>query len=121
MAQTCLAVRFLARGLRPSRATLHRFRDKSKVFIDDIFKQLLSLAQKDSFLDSDEASIDGTFIDALASRHRLVNQATLDKRQAKIAVKIEDDMQDITKIDPDPLPTLEGKDSRWAIGAAISF
>ena len=83
MAQTCLAVRYLARGLRPSRATLHRFRDKSKVFIDDIFKQLLSLAQKNSLLDSDEASID--------------------------AVKIEDDMQDITKIDPDPLPAWMAK------------
>jgi transposase len=109
MAQTCLAVRYLARGLQPSRATLHRFRDKSKVFIDDIFKQLLSLAQNDSFLDRDEASIDGTFIDALASRHRLVNQATLDKRQAKIAVKIEDDMQGITKVDPRPLPAWMAK------------
>jgi transposase len=109
MAQTCLAVRYLARGLQPSRATLHRFRDKSKVFIDDIFKQLLSLAQNDSFLDRDEASIDGTFIDALASRHRLVNQPTLDKRQAKIAVKIEDDMQGITKVDPRPLPAWMAK------------
>ena len=109
MTQTCLAVRYLARGLRPSRATLHRFRDKSKVFIDDIFKQLLSLAQDGSFLDSEGASIDGTFIDALASRHRLVNQATLDKRQAKIAVKIEDDMQGITKVDPNTLPAWMAK------------
>lgn len=110
MTQTCLAVRYLARRLRPSKATLHRFRDKSKVFIDDVFKQLLSLAQKDAFLDSGEASIDGTFIDALASRHRLVNQATLDKRQAQIAVKIEEDMQqDTTKMDPNPLPAWMAK------------
>lgn len=109
MTQTCLAVRYLARGLRPSRVTFYRFRDKSKVFIDDVFKQLLSLAQKDAFLDSGEASIDGTFIDALASRHRLVNQATLDKRQAQIAVKIEEDMQDTTKVDPNPLPAWMAK------------
>jgi len=109
MAQTCSAVRFLARGLRPSRTTLHRFRDKSKVFIDDVFRQLLILAQKDAFLDGDEASIDGTFIDALASRHRLVNQVTLDKRQAKIAVKIQEDMQETIKVDPNPLPTWMAK------------
>jgi Transposase DDE domain len=109
MVQTCLVVQYLARGLRPSRATLYRFRDKAKSFIDDTFKQLLRLAQKDSFLDSGEASIDGTFIDAMASRHRLVNQTTLDKRQAKIAVKIEEDMQDVTKVDPDPLPAWMAK------------
>ncbi len=46
LAQTCSAVRYLARRLRPSRATLHRFRDKSKNFIDDVFGQVLVLAQK---------------------------------------------------------------------------
>ncbi len=67
----------LAWKLLPSRATLHRFRDKSKNFIDDVFGQILVLAQKENFLDGNEASIDGTFIDALASRHRFVNQGTL--------------------------------------------
>ncbi len=109
LAQTCSAVRYLARRLRPSRATLHRFRDKSKNFIDDVFGQVLVLAQKENFLDGNEASIDGTFIDALASRHRLVNQGTLDKRQAKIAVKIEEDIQGTIEVDPNSMPAWMAK------------
>ncbi len=93
----------------PSRATLHRFRDKSKNFIDDVFGQVLVLAQKENFLDGNEASIDGTFIDALASRHRLVNQGTLDKRQAKIAVKIEEDIQVTIEVDPNSMPAWMAK------------
>ncbi|MDZ4851863.1 MAG: transposase [Pirellulaceae bacterium] len=108
-AQTCSAVRYLARCLRPSRTTLHRFRDKSKSFIEDVFSHVLVLAQKDGFLDSEEASIDGTFIDALASRHRLVNQETLDKRQAKIAVKIEEDIQGTIEIEPISVPAWMAK------------
>ncbi|MCU0710324.1 MAG: transposase [Pirellula sp.] len=41
---------------------------------------MLQLAQSDGFINGDEVAIDGTYIEALASRQRIVNQATLAKR-----------------------------------------
>lgn len=92
--QTCNATRFVARRCMPSKSSLYRFRDKAKGFINGLFVQVLRLARKDGFLDGDEVAIDGTYIDALASRHRMVNHATLTKRirvlEGEIAMSSDD-------------------------------
>jgi transposase len=78
--QSCNATRFVARLSTPSKSSLYRFRDKAKFFIHELFVQVLAIANDEGFLAGDEVAVDGTYIDALASRHRLVNQATLTKR-----------------------------------------
>lgn len=104
MVQTCVATRYLARELRPSKATFHRFRDKAKLFIDDLFQQLLSLAERDGILSDGEACIDGTFNNAWASRHRLVNEKTLNQRIQAIATQIENDNRIDQGTDMEGLP-----------------
>lgn len=82
--QTSKELQYLARGIDPRRTTLYEFRDRAEKFINAIHKQLLQQANDEGILDGQEASIDGTFIDALASRHRIVNQPSLDKRMQRL-------------------------------------
>jgi transposase len=89
--QTCLATRYLAREQTPSISVCYRFRDKACHYIEELFKRVLELADADGLLTDEQASIDGTYGSALASRHRLVNEKTLDKRIVALEKVIEVD------------------------------
>jgi transposase len=93
--QSCNATRFVARLSIPSKSSLYRFRDKTKFFIDELFVQVLGIASGEGFLDDDAVAIDGTYIDSLASRHRLVNQATLTKRIDTLENKVDPATEDV--------------------------
>lgn len=71
------AVRFLARGYEPGRRTWYEFRDRASKFIDRLHVQIIKAAIDDELLDSSVGVLDGTFVAACASRHRLVNLPTL--------------------------------------------
>lgn len=92
--QTCLATKYVAREQKPSISAFYRFRDKARHFIDKIFQMVLKLADADGFLDDADATLDGTFNGALASRHRLVNEKTLDKRIDALKKSIEDEQDE---------------------------
>lgn len=97
--QSCNATKFVARLCRPSKSALYRFRDKAKFFIDELFVQVLGIASSESLLEGGEVAVDGTYIDALASRHRLVNQPTLNKRINLLKKKISSASQDAPATD----------------------
>ena len=89
--QTCLATKFLAREETPSISAFYRFRQKSIRYIDEVFNDLLKIADGEGFLNDAKVAIDGTFNSALASRHRLVNEKTLDKRTGELESAIKAD------------------------------
>lgn len=104
-AQTCNATRFVARLRMPSKSALYRFRDKAKFFIDELFVQVLHLARDEGMLQGAETAVDGTYIDALASRHRIVNKVTLTKRINVLENKMgtpKDEVEATIESDRDP-------------------
>ena len=74
------AVRWLVRGLRPSRSCLYQFRDRSGPHLDSWNRQVLRIAQAEGWTSAKRAALDGTFAAAYASRHTLLNARTLASR-----------------------------------------
>ena len=75
------AMQWLGRGYTPARRTWYDYRDRIGDVVEDLHQQLVSQAIEQERLDPTTAAQDGTSIAACASRHRMVNQETLQKRQ----------------------------------------
>jgi hypothetical protein len=75
------AMQWLGRGYQPARRTWYDFRDRVGGVIDELHRQLIDRAIDEHHLDPRVGVQDGTFIAACASRHRMVNQDTLEKRR----------------------------------------
>lgn len=72
--------RWLLRGLVPSRARLYAFRDRLEPFLDAWHAQSIRWAILEGITTAARGSLDGSFVAALASRHRLVSPQRLDRR-----------------------------------------
>jgi transposase len=81
--------KWLLRGLRPGRSALYAFRDRTEPFLDRWHKQLLDWAVAQGITSGRRGSLDGTFVAALASRHRLLRAPTLDGRLALLTLAVE--------------------------------
>jgi len=77
------AMQWLGRGYAPARRTWYDFRDRADKFIEQVHRQIVSQAI-DQGVDPSVGVQDGTAIAACASRHRMVNRATLQKRIAQL-------------------------------------
>ena len=86
------AMQWLGRGYVPARRTWYDFRDRVGKFIDQLHEQIIARAL-DQGLDPTVGVQDGTAVAACASRHRMVNRSTLEKRveQLESALKGEFD------------------------------
>lgn len=89
------ALKYLGREIQPARTTLYEFRDRAGKFIENLHAQLIQTAMSENVLQAKAASIDGTFSRSIASRHRIVNQATLRKRLDQLKIVVSFDMQGI--------------------------
>lgn len=76
------AAQWLGRGYTPARRTWYDFRDRLGDAVEDLHQQTVHQAIEQEHLDPTMAAQDGTSIAACSSRHRMVNQETLQKRQA---------------------------------------
>lgn len=74
-------MRWLGRGYQPSRRAWYYFRDRSARFIHQVNQSLLQKAIDDGHTDGQTGALDGTSKASYGSRHRMINQATLDKRK----------------------------------------
>ena len=72
--------RWLALGCRPSRSRWYAFRDRLERHLPDWNRQLLRQALAEGLTPAELAALDGSDLAANASRHRLVNAATLAQR-----------------------------------------
>jgi transposase len=72
--------KWLLRGLRPCRSQLYAFRDRLEPFLDAWHQQILAWAVAEGITAAARASLDGTFVAALASRHQLMGPRRVDRR-----------------------------------------
>jgi transposase len=80
MANRDAPCRWLVWGLEPSASVCYAFRDR--LGVDCLFefnRQVLALAQSDGLSPANRGALDGTLVEACASRHHLVNAPRLEK------------------------------------------
>jgi transposase len=86
-------LRWLLRGCRPSRSCWYAFRDRLAPVLRRLNAQPLAQALDLGLTPACRGADDGTFVAANASRHRLLNEATLDKRVGDLAAALAADQQ----------------------------
>ena len=77
-------VKWLAMGFQPSPSYCYTFRKRLGAQLRSWNQQVLGWALAEGWTQGDETSIDGTFVAALGSRHRLVKAQTLAQRIAAL-------------------------------------
>lgn len=103
------AMQWLGRGYVPARRTWYEFRDRVGGCIEELHKQLIVRAMEEEHLDPRVGVQDGTSMAACASRHRMINEETLQKRSALLDTVITnspDASEELPKWVP---PTLTGQ------------
>ena len=103
------AMKWLGRGCTPARRTWYEFRDRMGDCIDQLHQQLIERAIDENYLDPRIGVQDGTSVAACASRHRMVNAATLQKRQATLDAVIAEDCEASKDLPQWLPPTLGGR------------
>ncbi len=73
-------VKWLARGYVPSRTAWYNFRNRASKYIEQLHNQIVQRAIDAEIVDATTGIQDGTSTAACASRHRMINRPTLDKR-----------------------------------------
>jgi len=81
-------VRWLLRGCTPSRSCWYAFRDRVAPFLDECNRQVLHQAIDHGLTPATRGAEDGTLVAANASRHKMVNAATLHKHAADLAAAV---------------------------------
>jgi transposase len=74
------AVEWLVYGMRPSQTTLYEFRDRVQPLLQDLNQQVIRTAIDEGHTDGSRGALDGTTVPANATRHRMVNLDTVEKR-----------------------------------------
>jgi transposase len=87
-AQECEPVRWLLRGCVVSRSCWYAFRDRLGPLLLDLNGQVLRQAIAAGITPATRGAEDGTLVAANASRHKLVNQATLQQRVECLAAAV---------------------------------
>ena len=82
-------------GIRPSRSSWYNFRNRLGPYLDAWFRQLLQIAQEAGLTPARRGALDGSFVGANASRHRLPNEERLQKRRAELGLQCERDAQGV--------------------------
>jgi len=90
-ANECEPVRWLLRGSKVARSCWYAFRDRVAPLVPDFHQQVLALALAADLTPATRAADDGTLVAANASRHKVVNLATLEKRSLVLSVAVAQD------------------------------
>jgi transposase len=73
-------VHWLTFGIMPSRSVVYEFRDRVQPYLAGFNQQVLRTGIAEKLTDASRASLDGTFVAANASRHRLLTLKTVEQR-----------------------------------------
>jgi transposase len=71
-------------GIRPSRTSWYNFADRVASLLEQWNAAVLQLARQRGVTQAERMSLDGTSVAANASRHRLVNEATVEQRLTEL-------------------------------------
>jgi transposase len=86
-------LRWLVMGQEASLSTLYAFRERAGPLLDGLNREVLQQAIDARMTPAERGSLDGTFVEANASRHKTVQQDTLHKRLEQLQQAIEEDQQ----------------------------
>jgi transposase len=78
-------------GIQPSRTCWYNFADRVAPLLESWNAAVLQLARQRGVTQAERMSLDGTSVAANASRHRLVNEATVEQRLTELDVACEAD------------------------------
>lgn len=76
-----LALQWLGMGIRPARSVWYAFGNRIGPYLDDWNRQVLHQAREHGLVCGQRVSLDGTLVEAQASRHRLLNHEQLQHRR----------------------------------------
>ena len=105
------AVQWLVYGMRPSQTTLYEFRDRVQPLLQDLNQQVIRTAIDEGHTDGSRGALDGTTVAANATRHRMVNLDTVEKRleildrEIREAEQAEEPTPAIESAEPEVLPS----------------
>lgn len=77
-------LRWAGFGIRPARSCWYEFADRVAPFLDAWNRQVLDEAQRREITPATRGALDGSAVAANASRHRLLNEERLTKRQSQL-------------------------------------
>jgi hypothetical protein len=81
-------------GIQPSRTCWYDFADRVAPLLERWNAEVLQLARQQGVTQAERMSLDGTAVAANASRHRLVNEATVEQRLTELDVACQADAAD---------------------------
>jgi transposase len=72
--------KLVGRGIQPSRTTLYNFRDRAAKFIEPFHAEMIQDAIKNKRIEPTAGCLDGTFVAAAASRHKMFRLKQVSRR-----------------------------------------
>ena len=94
-----VAFRFLSADTHPDHDTLAHFRKTFLVELEDLFVQVLSLAQAMKLVKLGQISLDGTKIKANASKHKALSYGHIEKLEAQLREEVQALLQKAAEAD----------------------
>ncbi|MHB8862289.1 MAG: IS1182 family transposase [Pirellulaceae bacterium] len=86
-----IAVRWLGRGIQPSRTSWYEFRDRFESVVDELNQHVLGQAIASEMTQVTRAALDGTAVAANASRRRLTDMLHLEQRIEQLEAIVKED------------------------------
>ena len=83
-----VAFRVLAANQRPDFRTISDFRQQHLVALTDLFVQVLTLCQKAGWMKLGHLALDGTKVQANASKHKAVSYERMGKEEARLQAEV---------------------------------
>ena len=84
-----VAFRFIAANLHPDHDTLANFRKTFLVELEDLFVQVLAIAQAMKLVKLGQISLDGSKIKANASKHKALSHGHIEKLEAQLREEVQ--------------------------------
>ena len=98
-----VAFRFIAAEQHPDHDTLANFRKTFLVALEDLFVQVLTLAQAMKLVRLGQISLDGTKIKANASKHKALSHGHIDQLEAQLREEVQALLKRATEVDQEEL------------------
>src|SRR5262245_54142137 len=86
-----LALHWLGRGIRPARSVWYTFAFRLGPYLEAWNRQVLDQARQHGLVSGRRVSLDGTFVEAQASRHHLLNHEQLQHRRQVLDAAVQAD------------------------------
>lgn len=99
-----VAFRFIAAGTHPDHDTLATFRRRFLDELAELFVQVLEVAQEMKLLKLGTISLDGTKIQANASRHRALSHGHIEKLESQLKAEVQELLSLAEQADQSRLP-----------------